>query len=64
MYLFSNGCKSYRSSSNLSFPFNTEEFLYLEHDVLVFSGSNNEEIISELIPGEQSDEEKAASFDC
>nr|XP_042897556.1 tigger transposable element-derived protein 6-like [Parasteatoda tepidariorum] len=38
------------------------EFLNLDNDVLVFSGASDEEILAEVIPGDQSDEEEAA--DC
>lgn len=53
---------AYQSSSKLSFSFNAEEFINSDNDVLVFSGASDEEIIAELIPAEQSDEEEAA--DC
>ncbi|XP_071043603.1 tigger transposable element-derived protein 6-like [Parasteatoda tepidariorum] len=52
----------FQRSSNASFLFNADEFLNLDNDVLVFSGASDEEIVAEVIPGDQSDEEEAA--DC
>lgn len=53
---------AFQSSSNLSFPLNAEDFLNLDNDVLVFSGASDEDIIADLTPCEESDEEEVA--DC
>lgn len=52
----------FQKASNASFPCDANDFLNVDSDVLAFSGATDEDILDEIIQGDDSDEEE--TIDC